>query len=71
VSDRLPARTERMGLVFVHRPCGAVIGYATLEPATRGLVCVTCDPMFDGPASQDWRQVFKDDPDAAEILARV
>jgi hypothetical protein len=69
MTDRLPARTLRMNLVFVHRPCGAVIGYATL--ITRGLVCVTCDPDFDRPASMDWRQVFKHDPDAAEILARV
>ncbi|MEV1315471.1 hypothetical protein AB0J14_05220 [Micromonospora arborensis] len=66
----LPARTGRMNLIFVHRPCGYEVGYATTLPLRLGLCCHRCDPECERPGSTDWRQVMKDDPDAAELAAR-
>ena len=65
-----PARTGRMNLIFIHRPCGYEIGYPTPEPVTRGLCCGRCDPACQRDASTDWRQVMANDPDASEIVSR-
>lgn len=68
--SQIPARTSRMNLIFIHRPCGQEIGYPTTLPLRDGLCCDRCDPTCGHQASVDWRQVMRDDPDAAEIMAR-
>lgn len=61
--DPLPARDEKMRLIFEH-PCGVRRASAVAADVLDGAWCPYCDPDtgaddFSWPSSGGWRQIFK------------